>query len=235
MGTAHLLEAVRSVDSVQAIVIITTDKVYENKEWAHPYRESDRLGGYDPYSASKAASEIIASSFRMSFTLRLATARAGNVIGGGDWSKDRLVPDCLRALGKGEPVHLRYPEAVRPWQHVLDVLKGYLLLAENLVESAGYACAWNFGPSDATTVGSVAQTLGRLWGTPLRIDMGLADWRHETGLLQLDSSRARIELGWAPKWSLEESLKATVAWHKLWLRSMDMQKVSLLQIKEYEA
>ena len=247
MGTAHLLEAVRAVETVRAVVIITTDKVYENREWVYPYREVDPLGGHDPYSASKAAAEIVAASYRASFfaatqgkpPVQIATARAGNVIGGGDWGDDRLVPDCLRAFEKGEPVRLRYPNAVRPWQHVLEPLLGYLLLAGKLLgaDAARLAQAWNFGP-DATgdaTVGEVARVTARLWGENARIELDPADnHHHEAGLLRLDSSRARSELGWKPRWLLEQALQSTVDWHRSWLAEKDMRACCLRQIRDYQ-
>ncbi|MBF0369423.1 MAG: CDP-glucose 4,6-dehydratase [Magnetococcales bacterium] len=245
MGTTHLLEAVRETESVRAVVLITTDKVYENREWVHPYREVDRLGGRDPYSASKAAAELVAASYRQSFfdekqgsQVRLATARAGNVIGGGDWARDRLVPDCLRAFAKGEPVALRFPGAVRPWQHVLEPLSGYLQLARQLVEPEGgaWAKAWNFGPDvggDAP-VGEVAESLARLWGEDARVSLDPATENpHEAHLLRLDHTLARQALGWQPRWSLHQALTQTVAWQKAWLDNADMTAFSLAQIEAF--
>ena len=247
MGTAHVLEAAREMDSIRAIVLITTDKVYENREWAYPYREIDPLGGHDPYSASKAAAEIVAASYRESFftnkdgnSAKVATARAGNVIGGGDWASDRLIPDCLRAFEADEAVLLRFPQAVRPWQHVLEPLAGYLALAERLMvsDSANFAKAWNFGPdvnSDAT-VGNVAEMTARLWGDGARVEYAPStDNPHEAGVLRLDSSQARKELGWRPRWSLTQALEQTVAWHRAWKKGADMIAVSLEQIREYGA
>lgn len=248
MGTANLLEAIRSATGVQAVVIVTTDKVYNNCEWPYPYREVDPLGGRDPYSASKAAAEIISASYRASFfaseratsPVQIATARAGNVIGGGDWAADRLLPDCLRAFALEQPVSLRYPHAIRPWQHVLEPLSGYLRLAENLldVDAPRYAGAWNFGPDargDAT-VSEVAQIAARLWGgnASMKLDSS-ADHPHEAGLLRLDITRARNELGWQPCWSVEQAIKVTVDWHRKWLDQQDMHAYSLAQIRDYSA
>lgn len=247
IGTAHLLEAVRACDVTEAVVCITTDKVYENREWVHPYRESDHLGGHDPYSASKGASEIVAASYRSSFFHKpdghpamVATARAGNVIGGGDWAADRLVPDCLRSFGSGNPVHLRFPGAVRPWQHVLEPLAGYIKLAEALCQTnaAEFANAWNFGPDakgDAT-VGEVAEIIASVWGGSAVVTHDSSgNHPHEANLLSLDSSRARQFLKWEPRWDLHKALSMTVDWHKAWLASEDMNAFCLQQIKVYEA
>jgi CDP-glucose 4,6-dehydratase len=247
IGTAHVLEAAREVDSVRALVLITTDKVYENREWVHPYRESDPLGGRDPYSASKAAAEIVAASYRASFfkgetghSANVATARAGNVIGGGDWAADRLVPDCLRAFSTGVPVRLRFPRAVRPWQHVLEPLSGYLQLAQRLLgdDGAKFARAWNFGPDESgdASVVEVAEMTARLWGKDARVEhVPSAEDPYEAGLLRLDSTNARNELGWKPRWSLADALGNTVAWHQAWQRGDDMAKVSVEQIEAFEA
>lgn len=242
LGTAHVLQAVRSVPSVKAVIIITTDKVYQNREWVHPYREDDRLGGHDPYSASKAAAEMVTASMRDSFFIGsdvcIATARAGNVIGGGDWATDRLVPDCLKSFAAGESVRLRFPDAVRPWQHVLEPLAGYLTLASSLLEHGGgiYAKAWNFGPdpADNAAVGEVARRLASRWGNDadVVVEAG-ADHPHEAGLLTLDNSAARHHLGWRPRWRLDEALDQTVAWHKAWLAGKSMRDISLQQIQAY--
>jgi CDP-glucose 4,6-dehydratase len=247
MGTAHLLEAVRAIHTVRAVVLITTDKVYENCEWAYPYREIDPLGGHDPYSASKAAAEIVAASYRSSFfggetghPACVATARAGNVIGGGDWGRDRLVPDCVRGFTKNEPVRLRFPQGVRPWQHVLGPLAGYLQLAGQLCgpDGAKFAKPWNFGPdaSGDATVGEVAETTARLWGEGARVECAPSTGNpHEAGLLRLDSTLARTQLGWRPRWSLEEALAHTVAWYRSWARGADMAAICVDQIRAYEA
>jgi CDP-glucose 4,6-dehydratase len=249
MGTGRVLEAVRRTPSVRAVVVITTDKVYENLERPdHAYGESDALGGYDPYSASKAAAEIVAASYRSSFfsggdkhNAHVATARAGNVIGGGDWAVDRLVPDCLRAFDGGSPLRLRYPNAVRPWQHVLEPLSGYLRLAEQLLAPNGreFASSWNFGPdaSDDAPVGTVAKKVARLWDTNAESRIEHAQSRenaHEAGLLRLDSSKARKLLGWRPRWALDEALARTVSWHRAWKQKSDLTALSLEQIGDYE-
>jgi CDP-glucose 4,6-dehydratase len=246
MGTANLLESIRGLDCVRAVVVVTTDKVYDNREWVYPYRESDPLGGYDPYSASKAAAEIVVASYRSSFfspkmdlSAKIATARAGNVIGGGDWAKDRLVPDCLRAFEQGQPVRLRYPQAVRPWQHVLEPIAGYLRLAERLLSpgAADYACAWNFGPdaSGDATVGEVATITANLWGDDARIELdAVKDHPHEAGLLRLDISRANRDLGWRPCWNVKQALDATVNWHRAWLSEQDLLAYTLGQISEFQ-
>ena len=220
-GTAHVLEACRHVHSVKAIVAVTTDKCYQNKEWVWGYRENDRLGGHDPYSASKAGAELVAASYRDSFfqkedSLLLATARAGNVIGGGDWSEDRLIPDLVRAGARGESVEIRSPNATRPWQHVLESLSGYLLLGQRLLErQRSFADAWNFGPDEAgnQTVATVLARLTEHW-SGLRWDLADGVQLHEAGLLQLDSTKARSLLSWHPVWGLEESLRQTVDWYR---------------------
>jgi CDP-glucose 4,6-dehydratase len=240
MGTAHVLDAVRGTPSVRALVVVTTDKVYENREDGRAYRESDPLGGHDPYSASKAAAEIVVAGYRRSFSFtNIATARAGNVVGGGDWAAERLVPDCLRAFAAGEPVKLRYPESVRPWQHVLDALQGYLRLGERLLSPHGarYARAWNLGPGAAgdATVADIAERLARAWGNGARVERAAdAANPHEAGLLRLDSSEAAARLGWAPRWSVEQALEHTVLWHRAWQRGADMAAFSLGQLAAYE-
>jgi len=247
MGTANLLQAIRGIPSVKAVVVITTDKVYENREWVYPYREIDPLGGYDPYSASKAAAELVTASLRASFfdarsncEAAIATARAGNVFGGGDWAPGRLIPDCLRAFASGEAVRLRYPDAVRPWQHVLDSLSGYLKLAMALLGENGreYAAHWNFGPetNKDCTVRQLAETLASLWGEGAAVGfVNEKDALHEAGLLRMDSSKARKQLKWQPCWTLEKSLGATVSWFRAWLANADMQSVCRAQIREYSA
>jgi CDP-glucose 4,6-dehydratase len=247
MGTANVLEAVRASESVRAVVVVTTDKVYENREWQYRYREVDPLGGHDPYSASKAAAEIVTASYRASFftgaaghPARVATARAGNVVGGGDWAADRLVPDCLRAFACNEVVRLRYPHAVRPWQHVLEPLSGYLRIAEALLGPRGdeLAGAWNFGPNPEgdLTVGEVAHEVARLWGGGARVEYAPSEVHPaEAGLLRLDSTRAHTALRWRPSWPIGAALEHTVAWHRAWLEGADMRALSLEQISRYEA
>jgi CDP-glucose 4,6-dehydratase len=251
MGTVNLLEAVcSSVDSgsrIKAVVNITTDKCYDNLEWIWGYRETDRLGGYDPYSASKACSELVTQAYRTSFFhperyaehgVGIATARAGNVIGGGDDSPDRLVPDCLKAFAAGRRPLLRSPAATRPWQHVLEPLGGYLLLAEKLVAAgAEYASAWNFGPEEESvhSVEKVAAKLAALWGdgAGINLDPAGSSALHEAGELQLDSTKAHRLLGWYSRWSVEQALQKTVEWQKALEAKQDMRKICEQQIREY--
>lgn len=242
MGTVHLLEAVRSTPSVKAVVNVTTDKCYENREWHWPYREYEPMGGFDPYASSKACSEILTAAWRRSFLAQagigVATARAGNVIGGGDWASDRLVPDFLRAIDAGQPVSLRNPSAIRPWQHVLEPLSGYLRIAEALhADPRSDADAWNFGPeeSDARPVSWLIEFLCAALPAASWTHEQPGEPVHEAGTLRLDSSKARARLGWRPRWTLEEALSATLAWHQAWRRGEDMAEFSLAQIRAYEA
>lgn len=242
IGSLNLLEAARKQPSIEAIVMVTTDKCYENQETAHAYRESDPLGGYDPYSSSKACTEILAASWRRSFFVRheqpaIATARAGNVIGGGDWSKHRLVPDLLTAFAASKTALIRHPEAVRPWQHVLEPLGGYLRLAEQLVVNPSLAGAWNFGPElvDCVSVGTVADKLAALWPAPAHWRTKLSPLGHEAGLLRLDAGLAKEKLGWYPRWHLDTALAQTVNWHLAWLAGSDMSECSRRHISEYVA
>jgi len=223
MGTAHVLEAARHCPDVRAVVCVTTDKCYENRSDGRAYRETDRLGGHDPYSASKAATELVVASYRAAFAHPhaplMASARAGNVIGGGDWSDDRLIPDAVRALTAGRPLDIRFPEATRPWQHVLESLSGYLTLGQRLLDGDRAAAdAWNFGPAPESTA-SVADVLTRLqqhW-PGLRWQVPQAVHPHEAHALSLDSRRAHTALGWQPVWTLDESLARTAHWYRHYL------------------
>ena len=239
IGTVNLLEAVRHTESVEAVVIITTDKCYKNKEWIWPYRENDALGGHDPYSSSKACAEIVTDSYRNSFLKRdgkkIATVRAGNVIGGGDWAVDRLIPDFIRAIDSGETLHIRSPKAIRPWQHVLDPLSGYLILAEKLVnDGAEFAEAWNFGPeeSDAKPVSWVIDKLSEKFPKS-RYVVDSSPQFHEANLLKLDINKSRSRLGWSPRWNLEIAMNKTVEWYKAWLAGLDMAEITLKHIVNY--
>jgi CDP-glucose 4,6-dehydratase len=245
MGTVHLLEACRQTESVKAIVNVTTDKCYENKEWYWGYRENEPMGGYDPYSNSKGCSELVSSAYRNSFFnineyskhgVALATARAGNVIGGGDWAGDRLIPDFIRAISAGEEVIIRSPYAIRPWQHVLEPLTGYLTLAEKLFTiGPDFAEAWNFGPddSDVRNVEWVISAICEMWGKNASYKVDTHPQPHEANFLKLDCSKAKSELGWFPKWSLELALKSIVEWNKAWLGKQDIRKVTEEQIHRY--
>ncbi len=241
MGTVHVLEAARQVRTVRAIVNVTSDKCYENREWVWGYREDEPLGGHDPYSSSKAGAEIVTSAYRRSYLeqqgVALASARAGNVIGGGDWAQDRLVPDILRAFEQLKAVQVRNPAAIRPWQHVLEPLSAYLMLAQQLVEQGqAWAEAWNFGPSegDAQSVQSIVEHMVQVWGHT-------AGWRAEPGLhpheaqhLKLDISKAKARLGWHPRWGLHDALDQVLDWHRAWLGGGDMREFCLRQIDQYQ-
>lgn len=241
MGTVNLLQALRHCDSVRAVVVVTSDKCYENREWLWPYRESDGLGGHDPYSSSKACVELLCASWRESFLrecgIALATARAGNVIGGGDWSADRLLPDILRAWQAGQSLTLRYPQAVRPWQHVLEPLHGYLSLAQALVEQGEtVALAWNFGPDNEglVSVGELVDRLSKRWPGRVSWTVEPAEQPREAGLLALDSSQAHARLGWRPRWTLQQAIERTLDWHQAWQTGEDMQTFSRAQIAAYQ-
>ncbi|PIU19932.1 MAG: CDP-glucose 4,6-dehydratase [Elusimicrobia bacterium CG08_land_8_20_14_0_20_59_10] len=247
MGTVNLLEAVRACSSVKAVVNVTTDKCYENKEHARAFREDEPMGGYDPYSSSKACSELVTSAYRNSFFnpaefkkhgVALASARAGNVIGGGDWAADRLIPDLIRAALRGEKVRIRSPRAVRPWQHVLEPLSGYLLLAERLYKyGPKYEQAWNFGPDagDAKDVEWIVKRMFSRWPEVPGYAIDKGRHPHEAHYLKLDSSKARRELGWAPRWNVGMAVDRTVEWFKAWRRGGDIRAVCLKQIVEYAA
>jgi CDP-glucose 4,6-dehydratase len=245
LGTVYLLDAIRHVPGVRAVVIVTTDKCYENREWSWGYRENETMGGYDPYSNSKGCAELVTSAYRNAFFnsstyaihgVGVASARAGNVIGGGDWAADRLVPDIIRAITHGKTVSIRNPHAIRPWQHVLEPLSGYLVLAEKLYnEGARYAEAWNFGPNDADTqpVQAIVERLASQWGNNARWTHDEGDHPHEAVCLRLDCSKARALLGWRPRWDLGHALDHIVAWYKAAARQEDMKAVTLAQIDEY--
>lgn len=245
LGTVHLLEAVRNTSSVRAVVNVTSDKCYENREWVWGYREHEPMGGHDPYSNSKGCAELVTSSFRNSFFnperhsshgVALASARAGNVIGGGDWAADRLIPDILRAIGKGEPVVIRNPDSIRPWQHVLEPLSGYLQLAEKLyVEGARYGEGWNFGPNDedAKPVSWIVGNLTKSWGEGASWKLDDSEHPHEAHYLKLDCSKAKMDLGWHPRWSLSHSLEKIIEWHRAWHAGEDMRQVTLGQIEQF--
>lgn len=245
MGTVNLFEAVRSCSSVRSIVNVTTDKCYENKEWFWGYRENETMGGYDPYSNSKACSELITASYRNSFFNRrtyndhkvaLASARAGNVIGGGDWSADRLLPDCIKALLKGEEILIRNPLAIRPWQHVLEPLSGYLVLAQKLYEEGpSYGEGWNFGPedNDAKSVEWIVHKMCDKWDSTASYKLDNGEHPHEAGYLKLDCSKAKSKLGWHPKWSLEHAIEKIIEWTKAYEAGKNLRMICLDQIKEY--
>lgn len=241
MGTVHMLESVRATSSVKVVVNITTDKCYENREWEWGYRENEAMGGIDPYSSSKGCAELVTSAYRQSFLepagIALASARAGNVIGGGDWADDRLIPDFLRAMDAGETLKIRSPRSTRPWQHVLEPLSGYLLLAEQLYSNdSGYAEAWNFGPADedARPVEWIIERMAEM-----RKDV---NWYsdeepqpHEANYLKLDSSKAHNKLNWKPRWKLQTALQKTLEWHEAWRDNEDMKSITLSQINDYQS
>jgi CDP-glucose 4,6-dehydratase len=246
MGTVHLLEAVRATDSVRAVVVVTSDKCYENREWVWGYRENEAMGGYDPYSSSKGCAELVTSAYRSSYfnpaeyakhRVALASARAGNVIGGGDWAGDRLIPDIIRAIEKGTPVQIRSPNAIRPWQHVLEPLSGYLTLAERLYgDGAKFAEAWNFGPDDADArrVEWIVQELCTEWGEGASWRIDAQAGPHEAHHLKLDCAKARTALRWTPAWTLAEAISRIVAWHKAAKGRADMRATTVTQIVDYQ-
>ena len=246
MGTVHLLEAVRGCRSVRSVVNVTTDKCYENKEWIWPYRENEALGGYDPYSSSKSCSEMITAAYRSSYfnasnfkdhQVAVATARAGNVIGGGDWAEDRLVPDILRSFSQGEPVSIRNPLSTRPWQHVLESLRGYLILSEHLFNfGAEYAEAFNFGPreEDIKTVEWVVSKIAEKWGEDKTWIKDKTKYTHEANLLMLDISKAANRLNWHPILSLDNGLQLTIEWNHNYNNSKDAKEITIAQVMHYE-
>jgi CDP-glucose 4,6-dehydratase len=242
MGTVHVLESARKTQSVKAIVIVTTDKCYENKEWAWGYRENEPMGGRDPYSNSKGCAELITSAYRSSFLhnsgIAVASARAGNVIGGGDWAADRLVPDILRAFEDNQSVTIRNPDATRPWQHVLEPLSGYLALAEHLyTHGQAYAESWNFGPKDddARPVKWIVEHMVNSWGKGASWQLDGGGHPHEANYLKLDISKAKARLGWQPRWPLATALERITTWHKAFLAKADIKKLCLAQIQQYSS
>ncbi len=246
MGTVNLFEAIAGSQTVRAAVNVTTDKCYENFDLRKSFKESEPLGGYDPYSSSKACSEIITNSYRNSYfnpkdygkhKVAIATARAGNVIGGGDWGQDRLIPDFVRAVLRGKKVRIRNPRAVRPWQHVLDPLSGYLLLSQKLYQQGSrYGQAWNFGPDcrQVKNVEWVIKRMCQIWPKAAGYTLSRDQHPHEAGFLKLNCSKAKKQLGWQPKWNLEKSLKKTVQWLQAYQKKSDMKKVCYSQIEEFQ-
>lgn len=247
LGTVHLLETVRQIPGIRAVVIVTSDKCYENREWLWGYREDEAMGGRDPYSSSKGCAELVTAAWRQSYFetsrhhehgVALASARSGNVIGGGDWAADRLVPDLLHAFEHGRPAVIRNPDAVRPWQHVLEPLAGYLLLAEHLVaDGPGFAGAWNFGSQgeESRSVQWIAERLGQAWGDGAGWTLDLSEQPHEANCLKLDCSKARTRLGWQTSWPLAETLQQVIAWQQAFISDQDMRKVTLEQIRQFAA
>ena len=241
LGTVHVLESVRNTPSVKAVLVVTTDKCYENKEELHlAYQEHEPMGGHDPYSSSKACAELVTAAYRKSFLeqqgVAVATARAGNVIGGGDWAKDRLVPDILKAFEQNSTVQIRNPIATRPWQHVLEPLCGYLTLAEHLfTQGSAYAEAWNFGPhdEDARSVQWIVEQLALSWGNSAKWHQEPGQQPHEATYLKLDISKAKARLGWHPIWNLQTALQNITHWHRAWLSQEEMKKLCLDQILQY--
>lgn len=245
MGTVHLLEAVRQTPSVRAVVNVTSDKCYENKEWVWGYRESEPMGGFDPYSNSKGCAELVTAAYRNSFFnpakysehhVALATVRAGNVIGGGDWAEDRLIPDILKAISENRPVVIRSPHAIRPWQHVLEPLSGYLLLAQKLYEEGiAYAEPWNFGPNDedAQPVQWIVERLTQQWGDSASWQLDQGNHPHEAHYLKLDCSKAKMRFDWQPRWNLAHTLEMIVAWQRAYLVKENMRTVTLKQIEQF--
>jgi len=246
MGTVNVLEACRRSPSVRAVINVTSDKCYENKDWAWGYRENDRLGGHDPYSSSKACSELVSDAYRRSFLntedyglhrKTLVSVRSGNVIGGGDWAENRLIPDCMRSLSAGIPISIRYPGAVRPWQHVLESLHGYLLTAyKAYMDGPAASGAWNFGPSgrDMLSVQEIVRRVVTLWGRSIPVIVSEEGRNHESSCLRLDCSMARTVLGWNPQWDIDTALEKTVCWYKAHEMHEDMLEVTWSQIDDFE-
>jgi len=242
MGTVNVLEAARKCTNLKAIVSVTTDKCYENREWAWGYRENEPMGGHDPYSSSKGCAELVTAAYRKSFfnenrTTFLASARAGNVIGGGDWAEDRLIPDILRAFENNEPVIVRNPLSTRPWQHVLEPLSGYLVLAQLLFEEgSSFAEGWNFGPKDedCKPVSWILDKMVENWGNGAKWELDKNYNPHEAGYLKLDCSKAAMQLNWHPKWSLEYTLESIINWHQHFISGKNIQEQCLLEIAKYQ-
>ena len=242
MGTVHLLEALQKQAGTKTVVNVTSDKCYENKEWVWGYREDEPMGGFDPYSNSKGCAELVTSAYRRSFFqdkgIGLASARAGNVIGGGDWAQDRLIPDILKSFQAHEPVFIRSPDATRPWQHVLEPLSGYLALAEALWnDPVQFAQAWNFGPKeeDAKPVSWMVDCMVDLWGEGASWNLNHEQQPYEAHFLKLDTSKSRGALSWAPRWDIHKALDKTIAWHKAWLSCENLKRFTIEQINEYSA
>jgi CDP-glucose 4,6-dehydratase len=246
MGTLNVLEAIRGCDSVKAGVFITSDKCYDNKEWVWSYRENDSMGGFDPYSSSKGCAELLIASYRSSFfsqsklnqnNVAIASARAGNVIGGGDWAKNRLIPDLMRAFSEGKEAVIRSPNAIRPWQHVLEPLSGYLILAENLVGNnhQKFSDSWNFGPNqgDAKPVKWIVNKIVERWLEEAKWKIDVDEYPHEANYLKLDCSKAMSELNWSPKWTLDETIIRVVDWYSVYNKKKNVKELCLEQIREY--
>lgn len=247
LGTVHLLEAVRQVGTVKAVVMVTSDKCYENMGWGRGYRETDRLGGYDPYSNSKACSELVVSAYRTSFfqpdnyashRVAIASVRAGNIVGGGDWAEDRLIPDCMKAILDEQKIVVRNPDAVRPWQHVLDPLNGYMMLAQGLYENGvTFSGAWNFGPEeeDALPVEDIVKKLCKLWGKKAVYEIrSNPNAVHEAELLKLDCEKAKTQLKWSPVWRIDTALKSVVDWYQGFQNRANVKELCLGQIDQFE-
>jgi len=245
MGTVNLLESVRNCKSVRAVVNVTTDKCYENREWVWGYRENEAMGGHDPYSNSKGCAELVTAAYRSSYFnptsygdhgVALASARAGNVIGGGDWATDRLIPDCVRALLRGEKIAIRNPHAIRPWQHVLEPLSGYMFLAQKLYEEgACFAAGWNFGPddNDAKPVEWIVRRMCADWGEGASYEIDRGEHPHEAHYLKLDCSKAKAELGWHPRWNLDTAIDRSIEWARAYQQNRNLRDICLQQIEEY--
>ena len=242
MGTVNVLETVRHTPSVRVVVNVTTDKCYENQERSESYKETEAMGGYDPYSSSKGCSELVTAAYRRSFLgpqgIQVATARAGNVIGGGDWAKDRLIPDILNAFESGTIAHIRNPHATRPWQHVLEPLRGYLMLAQRMYEhGAGYAQAWNFGPTeeDCKPVGWIVEEMARMWGKEAKWKIDPGDHPHEANFLKLNISKAHNQLDWKPTMRLADALERIIEWSKKRAEGVDIRELTLSHIHNYQS